>query len=280
MTTQVPYHFEDINFNNIVFKKDKMIKGKKFIFLKYKDNSINNFVIQLSKINKTNIINSNEIEFEISNNNLSTFLNKLDDYIISTAKDNSSKWFDHIDDLSSINYHRILNNSNNIKLKIINNETFKTNIILDNENITNLDNINLANTKSKIILEIYAIWIKNNTFGLLLRPINILIKYIENNSYIYKFLDDSDNDSNNDSVNDSINNLVNDSVNNLVNDSDNNSINNSDNDSINNSDNDSVNNSDNELDSHILFIKNNNIPNSLTTSSDTIDNDFHKLILG
>jgi len=241
MTTQVPYHFEDINFNNIVFKKDKMIKGKKFIFLKYKDNSINNFVIQLSKINKTNIINSNEIEFEISNNNLSTFLNKLDDYIISTAKDNSSKWFDHIDDLSSINYHRILNNNNNIKLKIINNETFKTNIILDNENITNLDNINLANinlanTKSKIILEIYAIWIKNNTFGLLLRPINILIKYIENNSYIYKFLDDSDNDS--------------------------------------------INNSDNDSDNNILFVKNNNIPNSLTTSSDTIDNDFHKLILG
>ena len=88
-------------------------------------------------------------------------------------------------------------------MKLINNSQFKTNILLNDEIINNLDELKHSNTTSKIILDIYAIWFKSNSFGLLLRPINILIDYNEINLYNYKFLDsESSLDDNDDNDND------------------------------------------------------------------------------
>ena len=63
MNIQEPYKINNINFDNIVFKKTKLIGNKKIIFIKYKDNKLNNFVIQLSKIKNNNVNGQNEIEF-------------------------------------------------------------------------------------------------------------------------------------------------------------------------------------------------------------------------
>jgi len=192
MNQKVPFNIKSINFNNIILKNTKTIKNKKIIFLKYNDKGINNnFVIQLSKLENTILIGTNEIECDINNIDQINFINNLDDYIISLGKKNSTEWFSQIDDKSSIEYQRILQYNNSIKLKTIDNDTFKTIISLNDENIEDFSNFDFENItlNSKILLEVYAIWIKNNSFGLLLRPVNISITY--NNSYNYDFINES-----------------------------------------------------------------------------------------
>jgi hypothetical protein len=190
MSVLEPYNISSIDFNNILFKLPKIIKNKKIIFLKYKKS--NNFVVQLSKLTNHYISESNEIEFDVENN-IIEFLNNLDNFIINEAKKNSDKWFNHIDDKSSIDYQRILNNNNTIKLKILDNENFKTIVTLNDEEICDFNNIS-ENISGKVIIEVYAVWIKNNSFGLLLRPIKIGLTDFQN-KYNYIFLDDSDSDS-------------------------------------------------------------------------------------
>lgn len=190
MNVQEPYRYSSINLENITYKKIKNMTNRKLIYLKYKDNNKNNnFVIQLSKLYGNNIISSNEIEFNVSSK-LISFFNNLDDYIISEAHKNSELWFDHIKDKSSIDYQRILNVNNTIKLKLINTEEFITKCYVNEQEITNFNDINTNDTTNKIILECYAIWVKGNSFGLLLRPVNISLSYVE--KYNYKFLNDSE----------------------------------------------------------------------------------------
>lgn len=186
-----PYKIDDIILSNIVLKKTKLISNKKIIFLKYKDDNLNNFVIQLSKIENNNINNENEIEFIIDNKKYIDFFETLDDFIINKSKENY-EWFNHLEDTSSMNYQRILRNNNSIKLKLCNNEELITKLIINDEIVNNFNNITFDESTSKIILEIYAIWIKPNSYGLLLRPVNISIKCKENTFYNYEFLDDSE----------------------------------------------------------------------------------------
>ena len=68
-------------------------------------------------------------------------------------------------------------------------------LLINDELATNFDDVISNESNSKVILEIYAIWIKNSSFGLLLRPINISMKFKEKPVYNYKFLDDSENNS-------------------------------------------------------------------------------------
>jgi len=178
MNIQEPYKINDINFDNIVFKKTKLIGNKKIIFIKYKDNKLNNFVIQLSKIQNNNVNNQNEIEFIIDNPIYIDLFEKLDNFVIDQAHKNYI-WFDHLDNKSSMNYQRILREDNSIKLRLCNNDELVTKLFINNNICDNFDDIISNESTTKIILEIYAVWIKNNTFGLLLRPINILMKINE-----------------------------------------------------------------------------------------------------
>jgi hypothetical protein len=191
MNFQEPYKINDIKFDNIVFKKIKLIGNKKIIFIKYKDNKLNNFVIQLSKIKNNNVNNQNEIEFIIDNPLYIDLFEKLDNFIIDQAHKNHI-WFEHLDNKSLMNYQRILREDNSIKLRLCNNEELVTKLIINDDIYYNFDDIISNESTTKIILEIYAVWIKNNTFGLLLRPINILIKINEKPVYNYKFLEESD----------------------------------------------------------------------------------------
>jgi hypothetical protein len=136
-------------------------------------------------------------------------------------------------------------------LKLINNSQFKTNILLNDEIINNLDELKHSNTTSKIILDIYAIWFKSNSFGLLLRPINILIDYNELNLYNYKFLDSESSLENDEDIEDENNN----------------------NDDEYNADNDEVD-DDNVDKNQSLFIKSNNLLNFNDTSSTTSNDEY------
>ena len=195
MNVLEPYKIHNIDVNNIVFKKTKLVGNKKIIFLKYKDDKLNNFVIQLSKIKSNNVIDHNEIEFIIDNGDNINFFEKLDDFIIEQSKENYS-WFDHLKNTSSMNYERILRDDNSIKLKLCNNDELVTKLFINDDIVTDFNDIISNESTTKIILEIYAIYVKSKSFGLLLRPINILMKFKEKPIYDYKFLEDTENNSN------------------------------------------------------------------------------------
>lgn len=190
MNIQEPYKISSINFENIVLKRVKTIKNKKIIFLKYSDNKINNFVIQLSKLKIIEVSSATEIDCEISSDEIYAFLEGLDDYIKNIILENKKEWFD--DNIEMLQYERILQDNLSLKIKIVNNNEFNTIINFNDESVENFETLPDSEFNAKIILEIYAIWIKNNKCGLLLRPINIDIKQKENQLYNYKFIEESE----------------------------------------------------------------------------------------
>jgi hypothetical protein len=186
MNTLEPLKLVSLSYDNIIFRKTKNIKNKEIIFLKYKNNfKESNFVIQLSKLINTNIIEKNIMELKVTNEDDIKYLNELDNFIIHHLRNNTIP----------INYNRILSNKNILKIKLFNNNEFKTQILLNDEAIDDFSSILSPNSTSKIILEIFAICIKTDSVCLLLRPINIAIKYGKCNFYNYKFIKDSDSES-------------------------------------------------------------------------------------
>jgi hypothetical protein len=197
MNTLEPLKLVSLSYDNIIFRKTKNIKNKKIIFLKYKNKlKESNFVIQLSKLINTNIIEKNIMELKITNDDDIKYLNELDNFIILYLRNNNigNNWF--VDNNTTpINYNRILFNKNILKIKLFDNSEFKTNILLNDEPINDFSSILSPKSTSKVILEFYAICIKTDSVCLLLRPINIAIKYDKCNFYNYKFIKDSDSDS-------------------------------------------------------------------------------------
>jgi hypothetical protein len=191
MNIQEPYKISSIDYNNIVLKRIKTVKNKKIIFLKYNsDNRINNFVTQISKLKVTEILSASEMECEIFSDDSFAFLEGLDDYIKNIILENKTKWFD--DNIEMLQYQRILQDNLSLQIKIINNSDFTTQINFNDEQIENFETLPDVEMTAKIILEIYAIWIKNNKCGILIRPINVDIKQKDNNLYNYKFIDESE----------------------------------------------------------------------------------------
>jgi hypothetical protein len=205
MQYQNPFKILDISIDKVFYKNVKESNNKKIIFIKYKEELLKNMVFQLPTIKNNFILENNEIDITIDTENIDKtqkivdFFNLIDDKIVKDAKKNSKTWFDHIDDKSKINYHHILRNknddSNSLKLKIIDSKDFKTNLILNNDEYDKVFLDNLPNQGNlKLVLEFYAIWINDNNFGIILRP--VIISFIMNieNYYNYKILDDSESD--------------------------------------------------------------------------------------
>jgi hypothetical protein len=211
MQCQNPYKISDINVEKIFYKNIKESNNKKIIFIKYKENFLKNMVFQLPTINNKFNLYNNEIDIIVESNDedktlkIIDFFNLIDSKIVNDAKTHANLWFDHIEDKSKINYHHILRNKKetnfSLKLKIIDSKDFKTNLILNNDDEYKLDLDNLPNEGNvKLVLECYAIWIHDNNFGLILRP--IIISFIMNieNDYNYKILDDSDSEESSDDL--------------------------------------------------------------------------------
>ena len=150
---------------------------------------------------------------------------------LNDAKLNYNKWFKNYNFKNKLLYQKIFrkNGDNNIlRLKIINNSNFKTILLSNNKNI----NVNEIPTNCWIrsILEVYAIWINENGFGLFLRP--ILISFKKEEIEKYNFYEDSDKDNDNDLESDIFlkpNNIENNNVVNIISTSSSNENNNNNN---------------------------------------------------
>jgi hypothetical protein len=204
-SNNIPYKFNQIDINKIVYSKIKSNKDKKIILIKYENN--NNLVFQtpsLLNINKGNMVNGiADIEVALLGkeesllNNFITFLHNLENKVKQDSQKNATEWFKLKNENQSINFQKIIRETpkfskGTLKFKILKNEDFETKVFL-NENEVSSD-INIKDKMwVKMLLECYAIWINsNNDFGIYLRPITISFTSKEKDNYNYNLLDDED----------------------------------------------------------------------------------------
>jgi hypothetical protein len=206
MNSQEPFKINNIDLNKIVYPKDRSNDKKKIILIKYNDKGkLKNFVFQtptLLNIGKVQMFNGYyEIELALVGkekdrvNNFIDFLCELENKIKLDAKSYASNWFNITDENQTINFQKIIRESEEysngtIKLKIIKNNDFETILQQNNSKRISIDSIP-DDCWTKMILECYAIWINsNNDFGIFLRP--ILISFTPKETYNYRFIEDSD----------------------------------------------------------------------------------------
>ena len=208
MNTKEPFLFEDIIFDNICFTKIKKTKKKKIIYLKYKNKSkLDNLVIQtptLWSIKEPIKIGDNIYDLEIPLigkresrvNSFINFLTNLDKFIINSAQNNASSWFNSSNEAVYLNSIRESNEysvkNGFIKLKIIKSIDFKTILKKDNKFKLKIQDIT-SNNWVKSIIQIFAIWIKpNNQFGIYFKPIIISFKEPIKQEINYNFIKETE----------------------------------------------------------------------------------------
>ena len=226
MASKVPFKISEINVDNICYTDVKTRNNKTIVYLKYMDSNklrsivfqtptllnINDIILsktksavcQDSNISETNQSSNNIFELDIPLNGKSDektrkfidFLELIDKKIIKDARINN-KWFESFSHQKTMKYQKLIRQSDNsryengmIRIKIIKSNDFDT-VVDHNNNRIHPKDIP-KNSWIKSILEIYAIWINENGFGLFVRPILIDIKPIEKSSYNYKLIEDSD----------------------------------------------------------------------------------------
>lgn len=214
MNTRKPYRFQDIDFNNIRYTQVKNTGTKTIVYIKYEEkNKLNNLVIQTPKLRHCNEVikknNVDNLDIELSgpdNDKIDLFmgfLNNLERKIISDSRNNGS-WFDNFVNDGQIKYQKILRNDDNnnsiFRNKIIKRNDFQT-ILQYEGNLIKPSQIPSEEMWVKEILEIYAIWINENGFGLFIRPVLISFIPIKNPIYNYKLLDESSDDDEDDVIN-------------------------------------------------------------------------------
>ena len=208
MNNQEPYKISNIDFDKIVYPKNRSNDNKKIILMKYNEKGkLKNFVFQtptLLNINKAQTCKGyHEIELALvgkENNKVKkfiNFLNELENKVKLDAQFNASTWFNITDDNQTINFQKIIRESDDyptgtLKIKVIKNNDFETLLQINNSKRIGVDNIP-GDSWSKMILECYAVWINsNNDFGIFLRPVLISFTPKEIEVYNYKFLEESD----------------------------------------------------------------------------------------
>ena len=235
-----PYKFSEINLNKLIYSKPKQSGSKKVILIKYNDNNkARNLVFQTPTIyNLTEPeIKKGYGEIEVALHGKETnktadfnsFLLKLENQVKQDAKANASSWFDLNEENESINFQKLIReidglDSSILKLKIIKNNDFETELINNANNKKNKLSLNEVQCDCwcKMLLEVYAIWINtNNDFGIFLRPVLIVFTPTEKKQYNYKMIEDSDSDKENEfeipdtEINDNINSNIFMSLNNV-----------------------------------------------------------------
>jgi hypothetical protein len=199
-----PYKIDNIDLNKINYTQIRHNKNKKIIFIKYKENEKLVFQIPtLLNIKKADIFTDySEIEVALIGknytkiNNMKNFFTELELKIKKNANENAHLWFNDLNTENTINFQKIIResekyNTGTIKIKLMKTIDFETLILYNNKKITPIQIP--SDSWCKMILECYAIWINsNNDFGIFLRPILVSFTSKEMLKYKYKFLDESD----------------------------------------------------------------------------------------
>ncbi len=206
MTTKVPFRISEIDINNICYTDVKSNEKKTIVYLKYMDNhKLKNIVFQTPTTMSSNMIQCKNNIFELDVplvgkeidkiNRFIQFLDNLDKKIVKDAK-NNNKWFELFSNQKTMKYQKVLRESTDgnrngvIRLKLLRTNDFETVVQFNNSRI-NIEEIQ-KDCWLKSILEIYAIWINENGFGLFIRPILLSFKPCMKINYNYKLIEDSE----------------------------------------------------------------------------------------
>ena len=207
MSFKKPFKIEEIDLKKLRFTDVKSNSKKTIVYLKYDSGEqLNNLVFQTPSLRNINTAQFRNNNFEIDiplvgkyNDKVEefiTFLNNLDDKIVEEASRNH-KWFNNFTKNNKIKYQKTIRESSDsqykngmIKIKILKSNKFQTKIQNEEANIK-IDDIE-EDSWIKMILEVYAIWINENGFGLFIRPILVSLKKDELSTYNYELMDDSD----------------------------------------------------------------------------------------
>jgi len=226
-SSKVPYRISEIDINNICYTDIKVNNKKTIVYLKYNDNNkFKNIVFQTPTFMSLYVpkIKNDIYELDIpligkeqhKINKFINFLESIDRKIIKDAKHNN-KWFEKFVNVKSMKFQRIIreptdkNNTNGIiRLKLLKTNDFET-IIQNNSSRVEIEEIN-KDCWLKCILELYAIWINDNGFGIFIRPVLLNFKPCPKISYNYKLIEDSDDNENAFDVVDTVNNIDNSSI--------------------------------------------------------------------
>lgn len=206
-TIKVPYRISEIDIDNICYTDIKVNNKKTIVYMKYSDNNkLKNIVFQTPTFISTNLVQLKNDIYELDvpligkedskMTKFVNFLNTIDKKIIKDAK-NNNKWFEKYADIKTMKYQRIIRDSTDgvnkngvIRLKILKTNDFET-IVQNNNTRINIEEI-YKDCLLKCILEVYAIWINPNGFGLFIRPILLSLKPCTKINYNYKLIEDSD----------------------------------------------------------------------------------------
>jgi len=221
MNFKTPFRLDEIKFENIRYTEIKNMSDKTIIYIKYENKGkLCNFVFQ-----SPSLINENEPEQSNNSYNLDIylkginqnktnlfigFLNNLDRTIINDAK-NNSQWFDNFIVNDNMTFHKTIRDSDDCKngvfrAKIVKTHDFETILQINNKERINVNKIPKT-SDVKMILEVYAIWVNHNGFGVFIRPVLMSFKPTKRITYNYKLLDDSDDIEEDDVINTEISNL-------------------------------------------------------------------------
>lgn len=208
MDYKTPYKVSEIDLNNIRYTDIKSNSKKTIIYLKYEKNKkLSNLVFQSPTLLNINQVieknNFSELDIPLlGKDNIKTkefidFLTQLDEKILNDAKRHSN-WFNNFLKNKKTKYQKIIRSSDDklykdglIRVKIVKSNDFET--MLQINNSTKISKEDIPNDSwVKMILEIYAIWVNENGFGLFIRPILISFKPKNSIDYNYKLVEDSD----------------------------------------------------------------------------------------
>lgn len=204
MNTKVPYKISEVDVSNICYTDIKNNSKKTIIYIKYMDNhKLKNLVFQTPTLISNNMIQCKNNIFELDvpligkdqtkTTEFINFLNRIDKKIVKDAKLNN-KWFERFTNIKTMKYQKLTrttdDNSGAIRLKLLRTDDFET-VVQQNNKRINIEEIG-RECWLKSILEIYAIWINENGFGLFIRPILINVKPCMKLLYDYKFADESE----------------------------------------------------------------------------------------
>jgi hypothetical protein len=208
MNLQEPLQISSIDLSKIIYPKQRTNQNKKIILIKLNDKSkYKNFVFQtptLLNLSKPQLHNGYaEIELALEGKEKSkvakfiNFLSELETQVKADAQTNAFTWFNITDNNNTINFQKIVRESEDysngtIKIKIVKNNDFETMVQLNNNKRISIDNIP-ENSWCKMILEAYAVWVNsNNDFGIFFRPILVSFTPKDIEVYNYKFVEESD----------------------------------------------------------------------------------------
>lgn len=214
---KTPYSLKDINLKNIRYTKIKHTDTKTIVYIKYEDKGkLNNFVLQPPKIyydgnvfEKNGVLNFDALLKGPKQYNVDLFtgfLNNLDNKVIADSKVNSD-WFDNITNTDTLKYQKIIRSNENgvmnvFRNKIIRRDDFVT-ILQSGESgkLIKPGEIPSKEMWIKELIEIYAVWVNQDGFGLFIRPVLISFYPIINPIYNYRFRDDNSDDEDDDVIN-------------------------------------------------------------------------------